>query len=147
MSLTQQGENRERQRDADLGLHFHTTKDPSEPCPTEMGDTKSQPLLLVYSLHPTLEDIFEEDFLAIKLHERLGSGARVEIPCSGLSFGVTPSLSKPQPTVQHLMLCIRTKGNTCTLLDLYTEAESPFTASLPLPSLSTWIRTSSQSLL
>lgn len=47
---------------------------------------------------PPWRTVFEEGFLAIKLHEKLGSGARVEIPCSGLSFRVTPSLSKPQPT-------------------------------------------------
>lgn len=84
-------------------------------------------------------------FLAMKLQERLGSGARVEIPCSGLSFGVTSSLSKPQPRIQDLMLWVGTKGNSCTCSSTQRQ-NPPSTAPLPLPILPTWMRTGSQSL-
>lgn len=107
-----------------------------------MGDTKPQPLLQVHSASHRGGYCL---FLAIKLQERLGLGARVEIPWLELSFGVTSSLSKSQPRFQGLMLWIRTKGNTCTCSSTQRQ-NPPSTASLPLPSLPAWITTCSQFL-
>lgn len=81
-------------------------------------------------------------FLVTKLRERLGLGARVEIPSSGLSSGVSvteqtsaqssgpDALGKDQG--EHAALC--------------TQGQSPPSmASLPLPSLPKWIRNGPQS--
>lgn len=86
-----------------------------------MGDTKPQPLLLVYSLHLTLEDA-KKDLLAIRLQETPGLGAKVEISCSGLSSGVT--LSEQTSAQGSGSGALGKDQGEHLQLQLYTEAES-----------------------
>lgn len=99
-------EGRAQGDDADLGLHFHPTKDPSEPCPTETGDTKPQPLLQMLSLHPM--EGTDQDLFGNEASREAGLGGRGGNLLLRAELWCHPSLSK-----EKLIYLVKSQISVC----------------------------------